>query len=157
MERVGPQVWLCKPGQKSGISKSNVCRGRRFGGLRTRRPLLEEAAPPADRGAQVVVRYVVNVPVWRRTAAASGGRRGGGPRRAATSSSLAHDSPSFDTIGSSRAALYSHQDRRVRVIVVRLHGLVQVLGVKVRGGNAYQVLVGQIARHLATSDGHHRE
>jgi len=42
------------------------------------------------------------------------------------------------------------------VVVMHLHGLIQVLGVKVRGGHAYQILVGQIARHLATPDGHHR-
>jgi len=32
----------------------------------------------------------------------------------------------------------------------------KVLGVKMRGGHAYQVLAGEIVHHLATPDSHHR-
>jgi len=62
---------------------SNVSRGRRFGGLRTDRLVLEQAAPPADRGARVVLLNGLDASVWHRTAAASGDRRGGRPRCAA--------------------------------------------------------------------------
>ena len=61
---------------------SSVSRGRRFGGLRTDRSLLEEAAQPSHRGARVVVREVIDAPVWQ-------GRR----PRAAAAVAAAPDSP----------------------------------------------------------------